>query len=329
MALAAKISIPKMKETSASKVRAVYNDTNSRNSLNSNGDSSAEHGDSEGTWIFSYADMITILMMFFILLLSISSLDVQKFEQLKGAMVTSKEQKNPTNSNGSGGETRKDTNPGNTNVARYTNEPSVGNVPIKLLVKKASEFSASDNNTQLIAAIQTLMDAVDVKAMSKTESQTKRFQEIRKQLADMKNIISDEEAIGGKKNQEIKITLISGDLFTSSDALSAKGQSLVVELANSILALDPFPQVGIASFLNPQEEPDEKRALGRSNNRAMAIFDLFKKNRVNPNLMSVSGYGTARALLNEKDSYGNTIATAQKNNSRIEISIVRRKDFKK
>lgn len=48
-----------------------------------------ESGQSEAGWILTYADLVTLLLVFFVLLFSISSLDLQRFRQVVDAMKKS------------------------------------------------------------------------------------------------------------------------------------------------------------------------------------------------------------------------------------------------
>jgi chemotaxis protein MotB len=320
-----KLPVLKMKETPASKVHVVYNGTKSRHVPNSHSEGAAEDG--EGTWIFSYADMITILMMFFILLLSISSMDVQKFEQLKSAMkVEANEEASAANAGGS-----RDRSTGNNVVSpsnsngRFNTEPGVGNVPFRVLAEKAAELAASDTNTQLIAAIQTLMDAVDAKSVAESETQGKKFEKMREEFAKLTRAVSENATLEGKPYQEIRLVIKTAGLFGANDILTAKGQKLFAEIAQSSLQLDPFPRISIASHFKSTAKFSHKENIARSNARALAVFDILKANRMNSDLISIAAYGSAKPLLNERDSFGNKLDSAHSANNRIVISIMRRK----
>lgn len=342
-----KIAFPRLKQTAASNISVVYNGSHARKSFENHAEAAGGggHGEGDGTWIFSYADMITILMMFFILLLSISSLDVQKFEELKGA-IASTSGKPSANQNageagnlgnsGNAGEnsspTTSGTNPDEkTGVgrSRFLTEPGVGNVPFRLLAEKAAEFAASDKNAQLIAAIQTLMSAVDSQALSKGAKQTEMFEELREKLSRMQNAMRDDAAIGQRKKQEMKIAFTTKELFDARKNLTEKGRQTFSLLAKSILELDPFPEVNISAFVAASEEPNFNRALELSTLRAMVVFKTLEKSKVSPVLMTIAGYGHAKPQIAEKDGYGNMAPVAQLKNSRIEVSIQRRKDYKK
>lgn len=56
-----------------------------------------KHEDSEGVWLISYSDLMTLLMGFFALLLSMANLDENKFEEVKKetSLVFGGEYKNP------------------------------------------------------------------------------------------------------------------------------------------------------------------------------------------------------------------------------------------
>ncbi len=328
MAIAAKPSRITMKDTPASKVQVVYNGTKSRHVPSTHHEGGGEDG--EGTWIFSYADMITILMMFFILLLSISSMDVQKFEQLKGAMATSASQKEAGESGGNAGENAAITTSGISETrTKYSTEPGIGVVPFRVLAKKATELSAADSNTQIIAAMQTLLESIDQEKIDKSTEQAKTFEAMREKVGKLTKVLQQERAIEGRENQEIKISFSTKGLFTSKGAIKRKAQPTFRDLADSIVALDPFPQVIISSFVSPSEEQDASKAVLLSNIRASAVFAILAENNLKPHLMAMAGYGHSRVQLNETDSYGNPIPHAAQQNSRIEISILRRKDYRK
>jgi chemotaxis protein MotB len=328
-----KAALPKLKETAASRVNVVYNGGHhGRGAVTAHdvGAGGGEHGESEGTWIFSYADMITILMMFFILLLSISSLDVQKFEQLKGAMATSATQNAAGENRGNAGENAAQSSSGiNQTREEYTLEPGVGTVSFRRLAEKTAGVSAADSNTQIIAAIETLLAAVDQKKIEKGSQQAKTFEAMRQKISQLSEVMKGEKSLEGRQNQEIKLALATKGLFAANNTLTKNGSAVVAKLAASILALDPFPQVVISSFVAKAEEPNATKALLLSNTRAAALFNVLVANKLSPNFVAMAGYGHAKALLSEKDSYGNPIRAAEDANSRIEISILRRRDYRK
>ena len=61
---------------------------------------SNDGGGGEGTWLNTYADMVTLLLTFFAVLLSMSTVDQQKFQQLVESFQTEAIQETPTGGGG-------------------------------------------------------------------------------------------------------------------------------------------------------------------------------------------------------------------------------------
>jgi flagellar motor protein MotB len=327
-----KVTPLKMKETAASKVRPVYGGLSPRRRLlNRSFDGGSEHDDGEGTWIFSYADMITILMMFFILLLSISSLDVEKFEKLKGAISKTNQKQTPPKSST---ETVQPDNSQNQTPAaeidvfknRDISDFKIASIPLHVLAEKVSQLPTEDNNTQVLTAVETLMSAVNYSKIEKNSKQEKEFSEMMKKVSALAKSVRDSDALEEKKKQEIKVSLAAKSLFTSQGRVTNEGKEVLMKLAAAIRQLDPFPQIVISSFVSASEELDAAKAVQLSNIRASQVFSVFVEQRLLSSLIAMAGYGRSKALLSEKDQYGNQTPGGENANSRIEISIRRRRD---
>lgn len=339
MAGNAKPSLPKLKTTVASRVTSVYHGGHSQMVLGGAAGAEGEGGHDEGTWIFSYADMITILMMFFILLLSISSLDANKFEQLKNAMSMedSKEQKTSGTGNagvnasaGSSGTQPKGKESGA--LARHFAEPGIGNVPYSLLAHKVAQVSAADNNTQILAAVTTLMEAIDLKELNKSVEQQAKFEKMREQISQIKSVAQHAAKLNQSEQQTIRIIFnvdSLGNYSTQGNSgyvLTDAGRTMLIELAQSIRAFDSLSNVNIAAYLARSSNENELAATERASRVAAAVFALLAEQGIPSTQLSLAGYGYLKPKLSEVDAYGNPVQAARKTNERLEIVISRQKE---
>jgi chemotaxis protein MotB len=295
----------------------------------------AEQHDDEGTWIFSYADMITILMMFFILLLSISSIDVKKFETLKGAIAQSKEGQGRSLNDGrsglgSGSGLGNGAETGNGSAGRNLTpsfEPGIASVPFRDLAASAAEYSAADANAQLLAAVGTLLAAVDTDQIQKESLQEKAFRDAQQKIAELAQKQEKSFAKEDKAGQVINVSFASSRIFLENGTLSPEGARMLAQLARYLVQLTPVPEIVVSSFVSKSESASSLPALRLSNRRALAVLDFLIRNKVPAHALAMAGYGDSKVRLSEMDAYGNPLAAAAQANSRVEISIRRRKEL--
>jgi chemotaxis protein MotB len=291
MATVARKTIAPLKQTPAGRVSAVYGGS-ARQGRRGHGSGSGHsgsghalgqahahnaHAGDEELWIFSYADMITILMMFFILLLSVSTLDVQKFEQLKSAIAST---------------SQTETGPGQSANAGQNARTSG---------RSSQEGKDSEGETrELDRLANDLQKWKPAKAAASQEMQAR----------------------------ELRLSFQANKFFTEQDTLTPQGKRFLQELGRTLQKQRPIPNVHIAAYLapslaaSPGKGAPTQDALPRSSLRAARVFEVLAKEGLNPDLMTLAGYGHMHQVAQPTDAYGNAVPTSQKWNERLEISLV-------
>lgn len=318
---------PLLKETAASKVEAVYKPARANVGVSHSADQGG-HEEGEGGWIFSYADLITILMMFFILLLSISSLDEQKFQELKGALALTTKADSGAGAGDTGnlGESVKISTISKSKAL----ETYIGKVSLMELSEKAQQLAASDSNTQILAIMQMLIGAVDKEALNKSQKNEQQFNQAKKEIEAIAEANRIEQVSAEAKASEVKILLPSYLLFDRQGELTQKGKNILNQLSSGMVGLGENAQIAISSYISRMNQDDPSKATLTSSTRARMVFDYLVAKKVDSDSISIAGYGNSKKLLREVDSYGNSIEQVRKINDRVEISIRKRvKDLKK
>jgi chemotaxis protein MotB len=326
---------PLLKETAASKVEAVYKPARANVGVSHSADQGGhEEGEGEGGWIFSYADLITILMMFFILLLSISSLDEQKFQELKSALASTT--KADSGAGAGAGAGAGDTGNLGESVKISTISKSkaletyIGKVSLMELSEKAQQLAASDSNTQIMAIMQMLIGAVDKESLNKSQKNEQLFNQAKKEIEAIAEANRIEQVSAEAKASEVKILLPSYLLFDRQGELTQKGKNILNQLSSGMVGLGENAQIAISSYVSRMNQDDPSKATLTSSTRARKVFDYLVAKKVDSDSISIAGYGNSKKLLREVDSYGNSIEQVRKINDRVEISIRKRvKDLKK
>jgi len=307
---------PLLKETVASKVQAVYKPARAKMLLG-HSDGHGSHEEGEGTWIFSYADMITILMMFFILLLSISSLDEQKFQELKGAIASTTKSDSAAGDSGNLGESSKRSTISKSKAL----ETYIGKVSILALSDKAQQLAASDSNTQILAIMQMLMGAVDQDALAKSLGKEETFKKAKRDLETLAEAHRIEQVATETQTNQIKVLLPSYLLFDSKGEFTIKGKGILDQLSTAMVGLNGSSEIGISSYVSRASKANPAEATVISSVRARQVYDYLLAKKVNPDSISIAGYGQSKGLLKEVDAYGNGIESVKKMNDRVEILI--------
>lgn len=316
---------PLLKETAASKVQVVYKPARAKMHA-SHSEGQGGHEEGEGTWIFSYADMITILMMFFILLLSISSLDEQKFQELKGAIASTSKTESAAGDSGNMGESSNRS----TISKSQALEAYVGKVSIMALSEKAQQLAASDSNTQILAIMQMLLGAVDKEAIKASQLKEEQFKKATKELENLAQANTMEKVATETKSNEIKVLLPSYLLFDKKGEFSLKGKNILNQLASGMAGLGESSQIAISSYLSRSTHENPGKATEISSTRARQVYDYLVSKKVDADSISIAGYGNTKKLLSEVDAYGHGIENVKKKNDRVEILIRKRvKDNRK
>jgi chemotaxis protein MotB len=167
-------------------------------------------------WIITFADLMVLLMCFFVLMLSFSEMDVAKFKQLSGPMNAA-----------FGGENKLDIQdkPVETTVANSEIDPS-GGEPAKIaeVRKDTAETEATALAAALAARAQELQARED-----DAERQAVRLQDIFKQE------VEDGRLQVRREGTEVVVQLLEKDSFASGSADLEKGAFATLDKIGTLL----------------------------------------------------------------------------------------------
>lgn len=246
-----------------------------------------EHENHE-RWLVSYADFITLLFAFFVVMYSVSSVNEGKYRVLSDSIV-----------------------------AAF--DPSRDGLPIKLssplkppilernIQTRAYDPSKIQNNFPEMAA-----------APQPTEQDKKNLREIAKQVEQKVSNLIQNDLVNLKKNDLwIEIEVKSSILFGSGSArLEAAASPVLGQVAQ---VLKEFPnQIQVEGFTD--NVPIDTEAFPSnwelSAARAASVVHLFEKEGISPKRMTASGYGEYRPIAS------NDTAKGRRKNRRVNIIIL-------
>ncbi|NRA67031.1 MAG: flagellar motor protein MotB [Pseudobacteriovorax sp.] len=254
-------------------------------------------------WIYSYADMMTLILAFFVLLYSLSKDDDEKFKQMTELFNESF---------------------GTENIVEKTEEIVTGEEREQRALRMLVTMLNLGEN------LETAMNKIEKDYMEDSLSKSKN--EETEDSNKLGKRISDEEASFSE------ITLPNSYLFESGKVkLSPKAERIVAHIAGKITesvneSSNPSNNRRIkhrvvitghtdSSKLGPKSAFPNNFAL--SSARAGSIADLLIKNGIARDLIEVRGKGDLVPLYPEKDSNGRWISENMSKNRRVEISIRR------
>jgi len=233
----------------------------------------------EGTWIYSYGDMITLLLMFFVLLYALSSPSKKQFDALKEVLKS--EENNAT-------------------AHAPVDVANIGGVTVDKLLK-SSEEAGGEKNAQLVAAITLLMKNMDTNSLSQQEENAEVFKNLQERLSALQKIYTLE----GSQKAKIEIYELSfnlSNIFSSKEGseFSEEGKKNLDKLSKNLKAVVPAPFVEIqihSPFLKPELATTDKklRALKISSTQAVMVMNALVDLGISPATLSAAGYGTLRS----------------------------------
>ena len=265
-----------------------------------------EHENHE-RWLVSYADFITLLFAFFVVMYSISSVNEGKYRVLSDSMVAAFR-----------------------DPVRSLSPIQVGN-PLR---SPAQSKSILDHNKQIMEIFkvplqrESAQQAEDKK--SRMEPQTMRdetvdeeeLDEASQQLADsieaaMADLVDDGLIDVRRDKRWIEVEIKSSILFNSgSSELSAKSVPVLRKLAEKIQPLDNVIHVEGFTDNIPINNFEFISNWELSASRAASVVHLFTRLGVDPQRMAAIGYGEFRPIA------GNATAAGRAKNRRVVLVIM-------
>lgn len=234
----------------------------------------SEEGGDEG-WLVSYADMVTLLFGFFVILYSMANLDEKKFQQIGEGLAT----------------------------AFKAPEQDLQKNPKKAV--NASQEARRARAMQMIAGMLNPSASVDqvvqrIEAASQDVAQAKQ---LRTQLQVAANQMGEEIFSSKPDPQTVELVLPENILFPpGSDALSSSAQSKLLQLAKTISSVQKVERIEVVGHTD--SSPPGSKSMFRNNfalssARAGSVAAVLIQGGVKKDLLRVRGMADLEPIVKE------------------------------
>lgn len=242
-------------------------------------------------WLVSYADFITLLFAFFVVMYSVSSINEDKYRVLSDSMVTAFQNTDPALELVKEGE-----------IVAASPLPAdlIRSAEVKVNLEQAEEVSGdlpqvAPEETLERDFSQDLLDSAEVEVNNIAEDVESRMEES-----------IDEGLISIKRNKFwLEVEIKSNLLFSSgSSRLIPESIPLLVELSDSFVGLPN--RIHIEGFTDdePINTPEFPSNWELSGARAAAVVRLFERNGISPSRLAAIGYGEYHPIAENLDEEG-------------------------
>lgn len=241
-------------------------------------------------WVTTFADLMSLLMCFFVLLLSFSEMDIQKYKQIAGSMKMA------------------------FGVQR--------SIPAHEIPKGTSiiakNFSPGKPTKTILSKIQQTTTDEDKKKLKTRTSEEIKVQADARKIADtLKTEISEGKLEIEVKDKDIIIRIKESNSFVSgSGRLAAGFMPVIKKIHNAIKNIDGTIKVGGHTDENPINTPEFRSNWELSTARAVSVAHaLMEEGKLEENRFEIVGYADTRPLA------PNTTAENRSKNRRVDIVI--------
>ena len=246
-------------------------------------------------WVMTFADLMTLLMCFFVLLLSFSEMDAAKFKELSGSMK---------DAFGVQTEVEVRTIPKGTSVVAREFSPGK---PEPTAINSVRQFTINSDQNTLDALEKKKKDELD------TEEHARRIR------AALKEEINNGDVAVQTEGAKVIIHILENASFSSGQA-DVKDQFLPVLAKISSLIDDNSGMVTVSGHTDnvPISNARFRSNWELSTSRAVSVaHQILQKAKINPSRFIVSGHADTRPRADNDTSENRT------KNRRVDISIVR------
>ncbi|MCV6590246.1 MAG: OmpA family protein [Marinobacterium sp.] len=236
--------------------------------------------ETENTWLTTYADLMTLLLVFFVLLFSMSSLKKADFEVARRSLTLAL-----------------DSATGNNSLIELDAQAPTDRIPEELREEKlpAHDYSLEDSsNPNSAEAIQQRI------RIQRELEETKKEIEQSFQLASL----SDSVEIATPKDGKLRLRMKGEVLFGSGSAEFNRGSVLLLDEVRRIMSRNPKYKVNIQGHTDDQpiETPQFPSNWELSAVRATTVLRYFMRGGISPERLTATGYGASMPLVSNKDS---------------------------
>ncbi len=254
-----------------------------------------EHENHE-RWLVSYADFITLLFAFFVVMYALSSVNEGKYRVLSDSLVSAFN--NP----------QKDLDP--------IKMPDPVQAPAEIIIGFPSPMSL--NNQDRPPIIQKKSEPAEPQPPAADSPDQKNLDNIADQLSLALNNMIEKDLIKVNKNGDgIDVEINSSILFNSGSALlQPQAVPVLTEIAKVV---KDFPNaLRVEGYTDdiPIDTPMYASNWELSAGRAASVVHLFSDEKVDPFRMSATGYGEYRPIA------ANTTAAGRNANRRVVVMIL-------
>ncbi len=233
-----------------------------------------EHTNTE-RWMVSYADFVTLLFAFFVVMYSISSLNEGKYKTLSAAISQAFTVQDLLNQ------------PKTEPITLFEQPPTIAEPP----PLESEPYAEVEKRRELSAAI---------------VAEQEKLSSASKQLEDVLSPMIQENLVSVKKHDFwIELQMSSELLFTSgSDQLSKRAAEVIKTIA---LVLNPLPNsISVEGYTDniPIETVIFRSNWDLSSSRATSVVHELIKAGIDPLRLSATGYGEYHPIADNKDEKG-------------------------
>lgn len=251
-------------------------------------------------WIFSYADMMTLLLGFFIILFSFSQLSEQQLESLTKEIAKSFKGE-------SGEKIQSDSEVGMTTEQRQLRV-------LEMLISM----------TDLAPDVHTAVEKIE-----KAHNLSKAGENTSKSLSSVKAASEKLLVLSGRdKRALLELVLPSSVLFqTASSRLKPPALKDLKKIASSILGIEDLVTVEITGHTDSRYDENKgsySNHWGLSAARAGSVASALIKYGVNPLTLQVKGRAFYEPLFEEYTPFGEPIYENMERNRRVHIKVFRK-----
>lgn len=258
-----------------------------------------EEGENTHRWLVSYADFITLLFAFFVVMYSISQVNEGKYRVLSDSLLSAFE--SAPAANASAGP-----------VAAGSNEPATGEGLLEGAVKP--------NPTEPATAEQAKQEALSLPAANApSEAQKREFAQLYSSLEQSLQPLIEAGVVALRGNQDwIEVDMRSGLLFESgSDVLGKSAEPVMRELAEKLGTSQNLMR--IRGYTDNQAIETERFPSNweLASARAVAVVRKLQSFGIPPARMAVEGFGEFNPIAS------NDSAEGRARNRRVVLAISR------